>query len=147
MSKSLQDAQSEWLAQVASMRAAIEELKLNQSENSQHSYRPDIVLDDDDFSGDSGRDEIWDITGEEANDEDSSDTLDTQEGAYLNGDSTTPGHGVGWLRIKTTTFAKDRSGLNADELQEQILVLLGSDMKGTIIIAYLWLDTHHLFRR
>ena len=146
MSKSLQDAQSEWLAQFASMRAAIEELKLNQSENSQHSYRPDIVLDDDDFSGDSGRDEIWDIAAEEANDEHSSDTLDTQEGAYLNGDSTTPDYGVGWLRRKTTTFAKDRSGLDADELQEQILVLLGSDMKGTFMTAHLWLDTHHLSR-
>lgn len=131
MSPSVQSAQSQWLAQLASMRAAIEELKLNQVDSNIQSYGRDLLLDDDDLTVGSGSDDIWDILSEEEDDY-SSDPLDGEEKAHSSGDSDE--HGNDWLRLKTVAFACRRSGLDPHELEEQIVALLASDSKGTSLL-------------
>ena len=132
MSRSIRDAQSEWLAQLASMRAAIEQLKLDQTNDSQYSYTPDLILDDDDLTGDSESDGIWDVQGEDTGEEYSSDMLDEQAEVYLNGDGNNPSYGMDWIRTKTAALANRKQDLDVDELQEQTLALLGSDMNGLL---------------
>lgn len=131
MSPSFQSAQSQWLAQLASMRAAIEELKLNQVDSNTQSYGCDLLLDDDDLTGCSGSDDVWDILSEEE-DEYSSDHLDGEEKAHFDGDIDR--YGDEWLRSKTVAFASRRSGLDPHELEEQIIALLASDSKGTNLL-------------
>ena len=145
MSASIQVAQSKWLAQLASMRAAVEELKLDQSNINQYSSENDTLIDDDDLSGSDG---IWDVFGEDETDEYSSDMLDEQDGVYLNGDSKNRDYGVDWIRTSLTAFANHRSELDVNELQEQISTLLNSDMKGMFIITCIYQQfcAHFLFR-
>ncbi|KAL9120054.1 MAG: hypothetical protein Q9187_003393 [Circinaria calcarea] len=111
------------------MRAAIAELKLNQVNGNPQSYGQDLLLDDDDLTGGSGSDDIWDILSEGTDDEYSSDQLNGEEEAHTNGDFGGLAYGTGWLRSKTVDFASRRSGLDAHELQEQIVALLASDSR------------------
>ena len=147
MSPSIQSVQSQWLAQLASMRAAIAELKLNQVDSNAQSYGQDLLLDDDDLTGGSGSDDIWDILSEETDDEYSSDQLNGKEEAHTNGDFDGLEYDLGWLRSKTVAFASRRSGLDAHELQEQIVALLASDSRGTVYCFLCQRDTNASDRR
>ena len=133
MSPSLDTAQSQWLAQLASMRAAIAELKLNQANGNVQEYGHDIVLDDDDdLTGGSGSDGIWDIMSDKEEDEYSSDYLDGPEEDVTHSDVDRSKFDQAWLRAKCTSFASRKSGLDKDELQDQILALLAADSKGIL---------------
>ena len=128
MSEGLENAHSEWLAQLSSMRKAIAELQLDKSFAGGQEYGHDIVLDDD-LTGGSGSDDIWDIISEEEDYEYSSDSLEVSE-SPSNGVANGIGRGVEWLRSRTTSLANQKSGLDANELQEQILALLVADNNG-----------------
>ena len=67
MSPSADTAASQWLEQLATMRAAIAELKLPKTngDSKDLSYENDYDLDDDDLSPASGSDELWDIISHE----------------------------------------------------------------------------------
>ena len=127
----IEDAQSKWLVQLASMREAIAELKFDTSGNMDYAYGHDLVLDDEDLTTGSGTDDIWDISeGEEEDDDYSSDHLDTSEEVHANGDTNGVSYGKAWLHSKTAAFTEQRSGLDAGQLQEQVLALLASDSRG-----------------
>ena len=129
MSQELENAHSQWLAQLSSMRKAIAELQLDKSFGAGQEYGHDIVLLDDELTGGSSSDDIWDVISEEEDYEYSSDSLEVPE-SPSNGITDGMGRGVEWLRSRTTSLANQKSGLDANELQEQIIALLVADSSG-----------------
>ncbi|OCK96303.1 Sec63-domain-containing protein [Cenococcum geophilum 1.58] len=123
MSPSLDNAQSQWLAQLTAMREAIAELKIPTDSENAHTYGQDIVLDDDELSGTGSGDDIWDLISDEWEDEYSSDHLDEVDGVGLAQNV----YDQTWLSRKCDTIAQKSSGLNGPALQEQIMVVLASD--------------------
>jgi len=129
MSPSIETAQSQWLAQLATMREAIAELKLDTVYTNGSSYGDDLMIDDDDLTGGSGSDNIFDINDEDY-DEYSSDYPEETSGTSNNGNVNGTGRGIAWLKSRTGSLANQRSGLQANDLQEQIVALLASDFNG-----------------
>jgi antiviral helicase SLH1 len=126
MSPSLDNAQSQWLAQLTAMREAIAELKIPTDGEKAHTYGQDILLDDDELSGTASGDDIWDLISGGWEDEYSSDHLDEVDGVG-------PAQNVydqTWLSWKCDTIAQRSSGLNGPVLQEQIMAVLASDGNG-----------------
>lgn len=131
MSPAVESAQSQWLAQLADMREAIAELKLNQASVNGQAYGHDIAVDDDDdVAGGSGIDDIWDILSDEENNDYSSDNLEGAEQHPLGGYGDAHGYDQTWLRIKCVALASRRSAPGGGELEEQVLALLASDSRG-----------------
>ena len=129
MAPSLDDFESQWLAQLRSMREAIADLKLDQRNSNVQPYGHDIVVDDD-LTGGSGSDDIWDIWSNEEETELSSDVADSvvEDIAGLRFDEEP--FDRRWLRERCITLARGNSGLDAEQLEEQLSVLLASDMPG-----------------
>ena len=128
MSPAAGSAESQWLAQLAAMREAIAGLKLDQVNVSVQGYGHDLLVEDDDLTGDSGNDDIWDVFSDEEDHEYSSDLLE--------GDDEVPSDGKDsqdWLRSKCLAFTSGKSGLDASELQEELWALLASDVPGMLI--------------
>jgi len=117
-------AEAQWQMQLASMKAALSELKLPQKESFNVSgYGSDILFDDDEelTSGNSG-DDVWDFITDsdeylESND---IDEIPTPETIFL-------GYGPQWLKSKCIGFETRKRGLLGEDLQEQIMALLASD--------------------
>ena len=131
MAPALGAAEAEWLAQLASMRKAIQDLKLDQQNYDPSVFEAENSLTDEDLGG-GNSDDIWDISDEE-DDEYSSDSLEIPEENLLNG--TKPiSFGKDWLRAKCANFAARRSGLDASELEQQITALLASDSQGAYLV-------------
>lgn len=127
MAPALDAAEAEWLAQLASMRKAIQDLKLDQQSPNLSRFEKDIHLTDDDLLGGSS-DDIWDITDDEYDDY-SSDSLERPD-EVLADDSKARAFDRDWLRAKSADFASGKSGLDASELEDQIVALLASDSRG-----------------
>lgn len=136
MSPEIETAQSQWLAQLASMRQAIAELNLASTDCPAPEYGHDLLLDESDLTGGSGSDDIWDILSEEESDEYSSDFPDNVQEPATNGHFDGSYKDVEWLRTKTTTLADQRFGLDAHDLRGQILALLVSDSSGLSTCAW-----------
>ena len=118
---------TEWLAQLGSLQAAIDSLK-KQIDNSTESYGQDLDEEDDDLTGNSSNDDIWDLPNEEPYG-DSSYPSDDSGGVGVNGLSNGQASEDDWFRSKIQDFATRRTGLDAQELSEQIRALLASDSK------------------
>ena len=126
MSVSAGPNRSEWLAQLQNLQATIEGLK-KQIDNSTESYGQGLdEEEDDDLTGNSSNDDIWDLPYAEE-DEDSSYPSDegwlNGANGLLNGEAS----GDEWFRAKIQSFVAHRTGLDAQELSEQIRALLASD--------------------
>jgi antiviral helicase SLH1 len=129
MSPSFSTAESQWLAQLAAMREAIAEVKLDQSTSQLQKYGQDIVMDDGDLSGESS-DEIWDIFGEDDINGCSSSVPNDQAESEPNIDGEYSGYDLEWLREKCRALTyHNSSGLETNHLQDQLLALLVSDMQ------------------
>jgi antiviral helicase SLH1 len=131
MSPSADTAASQWLEQLAAMRAAIADLKLPQTngDSKDASYGDDYGLDDDDLSPASGSDDIWDIISDEDEDDFSEESLEPTY-AYqqtLHEEASSPAGSRGWLRECCIDVSSRGSGLDADTLEEQIMAVLASD--------------------
>jgi antiviral helicase SLH1 len=127
MSPATGDAQAQWLEQLATMRKAIAELNLPHSTPRGPSYGDKLDFDDDDFSGTASGEDIWDIIGDEYEDEYSSDHLDQ----FPDQVATKP-YSPQWLAEKCANVAQRSSGLDAASLKEQISAILASDSNGKI---------------
>jgi antiviral helicase SLH1 len=130
MSPSADTAASQWLEQLATMRAAIAELKLPKSngDSKDLSYENEYDLDDDDLSPASGSDDIWDIISDE--DEDDFSESQDSASAYHQAGPEDAGNAKGtrgWLSDCCADVASRGSGLDADTLEEQITAVLASD--------------------
>lgn len=132
MSPLLDSMESEWRAQLRSMREAIAELQLDQKNDGTKGYGHDIDLDRGDITGGSrsGSEEIWDVWSDEGETEESSDVLDSfGEGPPATNNVQTH-YDRRWLQLRCTSLAKGKSGLDADQLVESISTLFESDMPG-----------------
>ena len=138
MSPSTESFEATWLAQLTSMREAIAGLKLDQSNGTVQEYGHDLLFEDDDFTGDSDNDDIWDVFSDEEEFECSSGSLDPDEGLLCKGETPGDEHGQAWLQSKCLAFTSGKSGLDASELQEQLSALLASDMRGTLKSIVKW---------
>ena len=135
MSFSIDSAQSKWLAQIQGMREAIAELQLARTNDKMKEYGHDIVVEDDDLTGDSGTDSVWDIASEEGEDEYSSGYSDGIELSPPDLGINESSYDQVWLQSRCTAFASRSSGLDATELKEHILALLASDSKGMSVFS------------
>lgn len=111
------------------MREAIADLKLNQQNGDIKPYGHDLVVEEDEATGGSGSDDIWDLISEVEEDEYSSDYIDGAEDPMPQVDGNGFGYGREWLEEKCIAFARGRSGLDPNEVQQQITALLASDSK------------------
>src|SRR5216117_4114036 len=109
--------ESQWFAQLASMRAALAELNLSQRNGNDHhetkQYGQDILLDDEDLYGASRDGDLWDYISDEQDDEDYSPD-------YVGGGVDEGGvvYGVERLRERCQDFAGRKAGLDARKLEE-----------------------------
>ncbi|KAF1999651.1 Sec63-domain-containing protein [Amniculicola lignicola CBS 123094] len=120
MSLSVESAQAQWLEQLSAMRQAIADLNLPDTKTP--AYGDDLDIDDDDLSGAASGDDIWDVIGDEYDDDYSSDRLDdasppTDTGRYDHY----------WLAGRCADVARRGSGLEAGALKEQLSAILASD--------------------
>ena len=134
MTPELEAAQAEWLSQLAAMKKSIADLKLDQTNQDPQPYGQDIIVDEEDLTGGSSNDDIWDITDSEE-DEYSSDSFDGSSTAFTNGKADDESFGMDWLKAKCLSFAERRSGLSAEELEGQVMTLLASDSQGSTYIS------------
>ena len=130
MSPTLETAESQWLSQLTAMRQAIAELKLaDQSKSLDQAHGRDIVVDDDDLTGASGSDDLWNAFSDETDSSYSSDMLDGIEVASPGLGASEHPWGHVWLRSKCLGIAGRKSGLDAEALQQQLSAMLASDMR------------------
>ena len=135
MSPLLGSMESEWHSQLQSMREAIAELKLHGRNGDTRSYGHDIIIDEGRITGGSENDDIWDLWSDVEEFEESSDMLDgvdVYEPVLKDGQFR---YNRDWLRLGCISVAKGRSALEDGQLEEQILTLLASDMKGAFALA------------
>ena len=130
MLPSLETAESQWLSQLTAMRQAIAELKLDDQSNGQdQAYGHDIVVDDDDLTGTSGSDDLWNAFSDETDSSYSSDMLDGFEDSSPGLDASNRPWGHRWLESKCSSIAGRKIELDAGALQQQLSAMLASDMK------------------
>ena len=128
MSPSFSSAESQWLAQLAAMREAIAEVKLDQSTGEFQSYGHDLLIDDEDLSEESS-DEIWDIFGEDQVNGHSSSTSNDSDELDAVPDGEGKSYDLEWLREKCVALTdRHSSGLESEHLQDQLRRLLMSNM-------------------
>ncbi|KAJ9632227.1 putative steryl acetyl hydrolase mug81 [Taxawa tesnikishii (nom. ined.)] len=123
MSPSMENAETQWFAQLSAMRAAIAELKLPPTNGNVESYGQGVWTDEEDLSESSSSEDIWDLINEE-DEESSSDALDSLSDDDL---STSHLYDEVWLRSKVADVVRGGSGLNAHDLHQQIVAILSSD--------------------
>lgn len=131
MSPSFESAESEWLAQYAALRQTLAELKVGQPDGEIKGYGHDIVLDDEDLTGGSGSDDLWNVFSD--NEEDNDYGSDMSDGVtdLPNGEPKSAySYGQEWLKSKCLAFTSQKSGIDAEELQQQLFAMLASDMRG-----------------
>lgn len=128
MSPSFSTAESQWLAQLAAMREAIAEIKLDQPHGGLQSYGQSLMLDDEDLSEGSS-DEIWDIFGEDQVNGHSSSISNGSDELDVLTDGEDKTFDLEWLQEKCVALT-DRHGvgLESEQLQDQLRNLLMSNM-------------------
>ncbi|KAL6244363.1 putative steryl acetyl hydrolase mug81 [Rhinocladiella similis] len=118
--------ESQWLAQMEAMRQAIVELILPPSNDESQMYGADIDLDDE--LSDDVDDDIWDVESE-VDESPPSDTNDDYTNGFKTPDPSSEGlFDRSWLHSKCAAFARSRHGLEAEDLEQQIIALLASDI-------------------
>lgn len=119
----LDSAESQWLTQLAAMRAAISDLKLSATPNpgGEVAYGSDMEYDDAELSSGQSGDDVWDFISDSEEDRYSSDLMDT------NGLGEASAYGPEWLQQSCVDFASRRPGISAQDFKEQISALLTSD--------------------
>lgn len=130
MPPSVTEAEAQWLAQVAAMKAAIAELKLaqpTQAPNGGSSFGGGVDGEDDDFdlsSTSGGARDVWDFISDSELQElglDSGDLMDGTDGFPQEAP-----YGPQWFISKCVEVATHRDGLPAETLQDQIQEALRS---------------------
>ncbi|KAI7281912.1 Sec63-domain-containing protein [Hortaea werneckii] len=121
MSPSADSAASQWLEQLAAMRAAIADLKLPETNGESGKHELGFDLDDDDLSPASPTDDIWDLISEDEEDfsDGSLEPPAVDEVAAVGSQE--------WLGQKCAEVAGKGTGLDREALQEQIVAILASD--------------------
>ncbi|OJJ50705.1 hypothetical protein ASPZODRAFT_126630 [Penicilliopsis zonata CBS 506.65] len=118
-------AELQWLTQLATMRQALEELKLSKDPAVQPLYGSDLELDlDDEYLSPGSVDDIWDIIS--SDEDDTSDDLDDIHGVPLP-PAASLDYGQAWLEERCQILAASKPGINGTELSQQITAALAAD--------------------
>lgn len=125
--------ESQWLDQLAAMRQAVAEIKLNQQDSLVEKYGHNIVVNDEDLS-DENLDDIWDLFSGAEEDDSRSDISNNLEFTKIEKDQDKSQFNLGWLRNQCDALSNRRHTLDAGQLQDQLCSLLISDMKGACSI-------------
>jgi antiviral helicase SLH1 len=124
-------AHSQWLSQLAAMRAAIASLPKPGPDTVE--YGKDLSLDDDDIVSVSGGDNIWDLISEISEEEYTSGEIDGTPIPLPNAHDHPEAFGKDWLREQCIGVANRNSGLDSHSLQEQVEAILASDGHGMYV--------------
>lgn len=126
---SVTDAEAQWLAQVAAMKAAIAELKLpSQAPNGDTNSNADGIEDDFDLSSVSGEThDVWDFISDSELDDLGLDSGDLMDG--IDAIDEEPPYGPQWFLSRCAAVSEHRDGLPAETLQLQILDALKSNQR------------------
>nr|POE89847.1 putative helicase mug81 [Quercus suber] len=116
-------AAAQWLEQLAVMRAAIADLKLPQSNESNEPNGVDEIDNDDDLSPGSLSDDIWDLISEEEAEEFSEESLEAPDTAPISSQVGSQS----WLRSCCESVARKGAGLDGETLYGHITAVLVSD--------------------
>jgi hypothetical protein len=124
------------------MRAAIAEMKLDNSTGELPKYGQDILKDDESLSAASS-DDIWDIfSPDEVNGSSNGSLADGSEEAQPTLDGGNVEYNLEWLREKCVALTDHhRSGLDSDQLQDHLCKLLFSNMESELRISLIDLIT------
>ncbi|EXJ80853.1 hypothetical protein A1O3_07139 [Capronia epimyces CBS 606.96] len=117
-------SEAQWLSQMAAMREAIAELKLPPFNDASQLYGADLDLDQE--LSDDIDDDIWDVESSLA-ESPPSDIFDETANGFKIPDAVDGVFDSSWLRSRCDAFARARSGLDASDLEQQIIALLASD--------------------
>lgn len=114
------------------MREALAELKLSNTfeEVGNLEYGHDIALEED-ASPVSNSDDLWDLDEDDQQYEDDDYGTDIYRESFPDARDSNLSYNHTWVTEKCIEFAKRSHGLDAKELQEQILAVLSSESSGT----------------
>ena len=129
MSPSFVHAETQWLSQLAVMRQAIADLKLDHSNREAQGYGYDMAIDDYDPTSGSGSGDLWDVNSEDDEDAYSSDMLDGIEDFTPDSDDIDVIFGATWFKSKCFAYASKRAGLSSKELHQQLSAILASGLE------------------
>lgn len=115
---SISEVEAQWLAQLAEMRATIAELKLPPLRGEM--YGAEFV--DEDQSGGSSDDDIWEDSSGHEKSPPSEDGYLTTNGLLASGDI----YNHNWLLQRCRQSAQSRPGIMAEEVYKQVLSILAS---------------------
>lgn len=126
------ELEAQWLTDLRSMREAIAELKLDQDNADVKAYGEDVLVNGEDLTGAWCSDDIWDLWSDEEEAEESSGYVNgAVEDLDAGGGSNVP-YSRQWLSDRCSTVTAGNSRLNAEQLADQILALLASDLQGML---------------
>src|SRR5256714_12272532 len=124
MSAPLAELESQWLAQMATMRQVIADLQLPPLQDKP--YGADLQLDDGDVLTDALSDEIWETSTDTGERTPSDSNRDAANG-LASEQPTEATYGPQWLQNRCLKFAQFRSGLSASDVLAQVTAVLASD--------------------
>jgi antiviral helicase SLH1 len=132
MSPALSATESQWISQLASMRAAISELKLSKAAPTAIPYGQDLLLDDEDILPIEGSDDLWDLISEISEEEYTSEEPGTAFVDQQSAATSSRAYDRDWLRSQCVAVSSRNSGLESNALYEQVEAILASDSNGKL---------------
>ena len=145
MAPAVNSTKTEWSSQIAAIRQAVSDLEIEQADSGTKEYGYDIPFDEKTLFAEDPQDRIWDISDPE-DEEYSSDSLeDLREPARSAGPSSTV-FDKAWLKRCCASYAQRKSGLNAEELVEQVMAVIASDSQGRFLRSYVSGETNEELR-
>jgi antiviral helicase SLH1 len=124
MSPVVENLQTQWLSQMAQMRAAISDLGLDSKHKTDsNTYGTDLNLSDDEFLSSSTSDDIWDSISDYSDDE--GDSFQLNEDAF-----TSSVHDRKWLAVQCHAASRRHHGVDENILLDHITAVLSSDSSG-----------------
>lgn len=133
MSPSLASAESQWLSQLATMRAAIAEMNLAKPDPDVPEYGHDLQFEDEDVLPIKDTDEFWDLISDISEEDCTSEAPTLTPPESTQHDAAPTGYNRDWLNRQCASVASRNSGLDANSLQEQVQAVLASDSNGNRI--------------
>lgn len=127
MSPVLDDLQSQWLAQMAEMRAAISSLNLSKDSSKANAYAKDLNLLDEEFEESASSEDLWDSISDFSAEEEELDV------PAINGKQS---YDQEWLARRCDEIASRDSGVQPELLLDQVMAVLHSDSSGSILVSF-----------
>ena len=146
MSPLLADTEAKWLAQYAAMRQTLAELRMEHPNDVITQYGRDIVLDDEDLTGSSSLDDLWDMFSHD--EQDAGDSIDTIDNLIVssNGKLKSSYNEQSWLRSKCVAYTSSKPGVDAEKLQQKLSAMMASDLRGLHVRFLLWPNIKRSYR-